>query len=445
MRLFGWGADERDDTWRHLTSCCFADDWLGTFHSAQEAKAAWALWRAWEPITGCKLGIKKQSKTVLTGVHWVDGKAQALPDLELTTVDGRRVPFMQPHEAYKHLGVWRRADGDESTAWKELLKKFEAALARLRRFNAHLYPAEDFVLVSEALLGGLAGYYLRSLYITRAQAEVVECKWRAIYNFKYGRATSAPRATLYGGSGTGRARLGLWGVGLAALFDSMYTALADAHDSSQSRAVASALARAASTWGCRQDPTTWQYSHLLEEMENWLNSSPMRDLGVAWWLAAGLLNSADEAGKGRLRPWRELEAGHPLRADAVHFKPERSVAMFDPVELGGLGAPPRAELITSGCVAAEHFITRSGLGTVGWASPDGLHRVDLGGCAEGVRKRGVLCGVGQHHCVGGGGGAHPVGRAPQAHTYFNVVSGRLHAHGYRGGNGFGRSGVCGGR
>ena len=87
------------------------------------------LWRAWEPITGCRIGISGKKKTVLTGVRWsATGRAEAPPDLELRTVEGELVPFMPPWEAYKHLGMWRRADGAEDVAWKQLLRKFDAAL-----------------------------------------------------------------------------------------------------------------------------------------------------------------------------------------------------------------------------------------------------------------------------------------------------------------------------
>ena len=65
VRLFGWGEAERSETWRHISQLMFADDWCGTFHSAAEARAAWQIWRAWEPITGCKLGIKATNKGIV--------------------------------------------------------------------------------------------------------------------------------------------------------------------------------------------------------------------------------------------------------------------------------------------------------------------------------------------------------------------------------------------
>ena len=62
VRLFGWGEAERAETWRCIAQLCYADDWCGTFHSAAEARAAWAIWKAWEPITGCKLGVNPSTR-----------------------------------------------------------------------------------------------------------------------------------------------------------------------------------------------------------------------------------------------------------------------------------------------------------------------------------------------------------------------------------------------
>ena len=128
VRLYGWGVQERIDTWAYINSMAFADDWCGTFSCAEEVLAAWKLWDAWAMATGSTLGIKGAKKTVLTGVTWVDGVAKALPNLRLRTSVGREVPFIMPWEAYKHLGIWRRADGSDETAWKETRKLFRGVL-----------------------------------------------------------------------------------------------------------------------------------------------------------------------------------------------------------------------------------------------------------------------------------------------------------------------------
>ena len=60
----------------------------------------------------------------------------------------------------------------------------------------------EFMMVSNPLLvGGLAGYYLQTLYITFEQAEEVEREWRAIFRRKFGysleEVRSKPRVYFY--------------------------------------------------------------------------------------------------------------------------------------------------------------------------------------------------------------------------------------------------------
>jgi len=63
-------------TWRRIVALAFADDWCGTFECADQLRAAWDIWAAWELVSGSKLGVKKLAKTVVTGVEWVDGVAR---------------------------------------------------------------------------------------------------------------------------------------------------------------------------------------------------------------------------------------------------------------------------------------------------------------------------------------------------------------------------------
>jgi hypothetical protein len=52
----------------------FADDWLGLHNSEADCKRVWAIWRTWESVSGSKLGVKKNLKTVVTGARYVDDK-----------------------------------------------------------------------------------------------------------------------------------------------------------------------------------------------------------------------------------------------------------------------------------------------------------------------------------------------------------------------------------
>ena len=69
VQLFGFGEDE-EGCIRAIASLAYADDWVGTFGSEADLKRAWAIWSIWVPISGSKLGIKGQLKTVVTGPRY---------------------------------------------------------------------------------------------------------------------------------------------------------------------------------------------------------------------------------------------------------------------------------------------------------------------------------------------------------------------------------------
>ena len=115
-----------------------ADDWLGACTSEQELQDVWAVWRMWEPISNCKLGIdnsnKPADKTVVTGVlRDADGRERDIDDPHLRTVDGRPVPTRSRQFAYKHLGRWRCADGTNLRGRVAFDASFRDAVRKLRR------------------------------------------------------------------------------------------------------------------------------------------------------------------------------------------------------------------------------------------------------------------------------------------------------------------------
>ena len=74
VRLWGFddprgpSSEQAAIAWRAIEQLLFGDDWCGVFSSASEVTKAWEMWRAWEAITGSKIGVKALRKTVLTGV-----------------------------------------------------------------------------------------------------------------------------------------------------------------------------------------------------------------------------------------------------------------------------------------------------------------------------------------------------------------------------------------
>ena len=184
VRLWGThkadGADDRDvdSTWRAIAQAAYADDWVGCFETLAELKKAWAIWRLWDGVSGSKIGVKGFLKTVVTGVRYEGDRVVSMEDPLLRMRNGMFVPFAHYSSNYKHVGSMRQSDGGEEEAWRQLSRKFDAALARLRKLRRP--SRNEFILTSNALLGGLASYYLQTLYITFEQAEEVERKWRAI-------------------------------------------------------------------------------------------------------------------------------------------------------------------------------------------------------------------------------------------------------------------------
>jgi len=173
MRLWGCKGERDEDSWRRVAQLMCADDWCGVFEDERELRVAWELWRAWEPLTGAKLGIKAADKTVLTGAAYdAQGRPVAVRNPRLTTVDGREVPLRPPNYPYKHLGRWRCADGSVTASRKEFTKAFHGALCRLKamRNRATRY---QFLLVSAALLGGAADHYLQDTFLTFEEADAL--------------------------------------------------------------------------------------------------------------------------------------------------------------------------------------------------------------------------------------------------------------------------------
>ena len=158
VALFGFGEDE-EGLIRTIASLAYADDWAGTFSSEADLRRAWAIWTVWVPhgvpISGSKLGIKNKLKTVLTGVLRDEGGAERdIPDPNLFTIDGTRVPMLSMDEAYKHLGVLRAALGGDGAASESLRKQLRLAIGRVARM--HRPSREDMILVTNGLFQGRA-------------------------------------------------------------------------------------------------------------------------------------------------------------------------------------------------------------------------------------------------------------------------------------------------
>merc|ERR1711965_1236486 len=131
--------------------------------------------------------------------------------------------------------------------WQELKRMLRAALARLH--SVRRVSIDEFILLSNALIGGIAGHYLQTFYISFEQSEEIEREWRTIFRRKFGGklevADSIPRVFFYQGRAKGlQRRQHLWAVGLEAIVASFDSAMADVDDTPQGAAARTTIALA---------------------------------------------------------------------------------------------------------------------------------------------------------------------------------------------------------
>ena len=369
-----WGADGARvaGEWRRVAQLMAADDWLGIFDDAGELRKAWALWVAWEPMVGAKLGIKAADKTVLTGALRRDGRVFTVPDPGLYTTDGRKVPVRPPSYAYKHVGKWRRGDGCDRTARSKFVQAIKGAISRVRAMHCSA-TRRQLMVVSSALIGGLAECYLQDTYLTFDECDALEAAWRNVINRKLKRARDTPRAELYADRWeAGRTRRHLYSHWMIACYTAVGNAMADAHDVEHRALTRSGVALAFHRWGCRTDPSTWDFSHLKGSLQLALKRPKERLLGDAWMLATILLREQDTEERatadGLLVNWRWVSSpsdGDPLSGAAAHFSSAPGALIF---ETGRVEVAPA--LLHAGYVCAEHFACRVFGGGTRWLSFD---------------------------------------------------------------------------
>ena len=424
MRL--WGSSSEDGEHRRVLQLLCCDDWLGVCVGESELQAVWAVWRLWEPMSNCKIGIKAAAgtkwmavgrarprcgkelhcealalairhrrtltaaewaacrvpnltfgsfiavegvyykpapdgdKTIVTGVRYDEhGRPVDIADPGLRTVDGRLVPVRGTLEAYKHLGRFRCANGDCRRGLKEFKAKIGAAVRKLWRVR--FTSRRAFMLVSDALIGGSAGFHLQELYLSFNEADKLEAKWRAAYNAVAQRTQSTPRAEIYTSKPVaGRTRRHLWAHGLVALFNAVNSAMSDVHDTEHRAAARAGLALSLYSWGCRQPPRTWQWTHLRSELEAALADSKVRYIGDAWMLARLVICGADtkcdddlaSTEAAREEAWRwpcPPHIGDPLSDSAAHWRPSSTPS------LTSMKIQVDREILSAGCVALGHF------------------------------------------------------------------------------------------
>ena len=235
-------------------------------------------------------------------------------------------------------------------------------------------------MVSNVLLGGLAGYYLQTNFITFDEAEEVEKEWRLIFNRLFNRDISTPRAELYSPTAEGgHHRKHIWSVGIASLWSCMERAMAGALHEQHALVASSAVAMSLERWGCCGDPNTWNFTH-LEEQLTIATGGVTRYLGDCWMLCTIMLERQSRARSVRGEPGahradvlaeRRAQLGRWIRhglaapckalaADAPAWQVGDSARLFEPAGMGGLGIAVSRELLDAGVRVLAHMCDDGG-------------------------------------------------------------------------------------
>ena len=136
--------------------------------------------------------------------------------------------------------------------------------------------------------------------------------------------------------------------------------MSDVHDTEHRAAARAGLALSLYSWGCRQPPRTWQWTHLRSELEAALADSKVRYIGDAWMLARLVICGADtkcdddlaSTEAAREEAWRwpcPPHIGDPLSDSAAHWRPSSTPS------LTSMKIHVDREILSAGCVALGHF------------------------------------------------------------------------------------------
>ena len=366
-RLWGGEPDTVGAVWERVEQIGYADDWCGGFEVKAELRKAWLIFRAWTGMKGLGLGVKDLKKTVVSGIRWVRGAIMPVADPLLKLAGGGFVPFLKHDRAYKHLGIWRRLDGEVCDNVRAVGQRCALPLSRLWRMK-HVSERE-YCMVSNVLLGGVCGFAGQTCYVSWKSCEdLVEKKWRSGFRRKFGLAATTPNVGMYA---DGRRRH-VWETALGSLYNRVVECVVDKEDTLQRGAARAGLAMALSAWGCREDPLKWDFSHLGPALFKYLESGTAPSVGEAAMYAAICADRWDvecggarpaSAGTLRLELWDEPEPGCPMYRGARHFVSAETTMVFEPVSKGGLGFEPVPLLLKMGLVAVGHFSDVGGDGS----------------------------------------------------------------------------------
>ena len=144
-----------------------------------------------------------------------------------------------------------------------MVNSWKGYMAQLRLFNLRV---GEFIEASNVLTRGLGGCWGAAGFLTFAECDKLEGSWRHVFNQKYSRVRGTPRFELYGSRRT-CSKVHLFEVTTAALWRTATRALGERLHSDLCHVSHCALALAMYTWGCRTNPSRWNFKHIMAALE----------------------------------------------------------------------------------------------------------------------------------------------------------------------------------
>ena len=246
----------------------FADDGAMTTDMLMGLQVAADVCWAVAAMCDQPIGIKEDGSKTAWAVGGTGGREIRY---ELRLPDGRIVPLLNKmaKPQYKHLGSWAMVEGGVSVQQKAVQSKMTGlttAIGTLRMDKKHTCK------VLAVVVEGVLGFYGRSTSLGWQGAEkIAVLQRRALWMAGHRHAKEGNRELYMKWAGGGSQITHPYQVSSAAIVSEMDKALNSVSKTPVRIAVRSALALNCWRLGCRVVPWEWDYSHLVEHLdEDWV-------------------------------------------------------------------------------------------------------------------------------------------------------------------------------
>ena len=247
---------------RRVTIGASADDVIGALRSWAAAAMFFRMADGYAEGHGHTLGIEGTSKCALLVIEFdCRGRLVTKERAPIVLGGGRRVPVLDPRTHYPHLGVRRRADGSHECEVKHVTALSSALLARAEPAKV---AGSEWEAAMQGSIGGVFAYHgagAAALADVGVAEQAAEKKKRREYRTKF-HASAIPNYEFYASKGWVHAAA----EAAASLHAQWTEMLALPFDCDLRRVARSQLALTLDQLGCRGDPLSFDFSHLIEVM-----------------------------------------------------------------------------------------------------------------------------------------------------------------------------------